>query len=71
MDLVDGGDGIGAVGVWDGSVFLVNVVAEKEHFLAVEGVLGPGDARQRTDGGGATRVVGILTVDEVNWRGSH
>ena len=69
LDFVDRSDSIGAVSVGDGSVFLVGIVTEQEHLLAVKGVLGPGNVQQRAGSSGTSRMVGILVVDEVDCRG--
>lgn len=66
MDLIDGIHSIRAVSVGDGGICLASIVAEQEHLLAVKGVFRPGDVRQRADCLGTARVIGVLTVDEID-----
>ena len=69
LNLVDGGDTIRTVSVGDGGVLLGGIIAKQEHLLAVQGVSWPIDIRQQADGGRTVRMVGVLVVDEVHWRG--
>ena len=66
MNLNDGSNTIGTVRVGEGGVLLAGVVAEQQHLLVVKGVFRPSDVGQRADGGGATRVVGVTMVYEVD-----
>ena len=67
MDLVNGSDRVSVISVRDGGVLLSGVVAEQQHLLAVEGISGPGDAREQAGSGRTAQVVGVSMVDEVYW----
>ena len=67
LNFVDCRDSIDAVSVRYDGVRLVGIVAEQQLLLAIEGVFRPGDIRQRADGAGSARVVGVMMIDEVNW----
>jgi len=67
LNLDDGSDLIGAVSIGDCGVFLAGVVAEQQHLFTVEGVFWPSYVGQQAGGGGTTRVVGVVMVDEVDW----
>ena len=69
LNLVDGGDTIRTISVGDGGVLLGGIIAKQEHLLAVQGVSWPIDIRQQADGGRTVRMIGVLVVDEVHWRG--
>ena len=69
MNLVDGCDTIGAISVGDGGVLLAGVVAKQQHLLVMRGIFWPSDIGQQARGGGATRVVWVAMVDEVDWCG--
>jgi len=43
LELIDCVDAIGAISVGDGGVLLIGIVAEQQHFLAVEGIFRPSD----------------------------
>ena len=71
LDLDDGSDSICAERIGDGGVLLGGVVTEQEHHLGVEGVSGPGYIRQEAGSCRIGGVVGVLAIDEVDWRGPH
>ena len=43
LDLDDGRNTIGAVGIRNGGILFGGIVAEQEHLFGIEGVFGPGD----------------------------
>ena len=67
LDFNDGSDGVGAVRVRNGGVLVGGIVTEHKHLLAIEGVFGPSNVRQRAYSCGILRIVGVLVIDEVDW----